>query len=108
MATAAKKKLFTIVVSPATDNAHKEALLKINGKRIPFGIPIKVEERDIKTIERINEQKRSTNRSLNVHQIMEDMKISQEKANRVARLSEKENIGNSQISYVPKYFVKII
>jgi len=108
MATKANKKGIKIIVKPATDNAYKEGFAKANGKVIPFDVPIIVEPRDVKVLERMKEPKRITSKSIDVRQIMNQMQIPQEKANKIARMSEKENMQNGQIRYTPKYFVKIV
>ena len=108
MATKATKKGIKIIVKPATDNAYKEGYAKANGKVIPFDVPVIVEQSDIKVLERMKEPKKVSNKQIDVRNIMNQMQISQEKANKIARMSEKENMQNGQIRYVPKYFVQIV
>ena len=102
----AKKNGIKVIVKPATDNAYKEGYVKINGKVIPFDVTVILEERDIKAIQRIKEPKRTGNRAIDVHQIMNQMQITQEKANKIARMNK--DIENAEIKFVPKYFVQIL
>ncbi len=95
-----------VIVKPATDNADREGFVKVNGKIIPFDIPVIVTENDVKAIERIKEPRR-VNSKTDPRVIMEQLRISQEKANRIARLQEKENL-NASVRYVNKYFVKVV
>ena len=98
----AKTDKVKIIVRPATDNAHKEGFVKVNGKVIPFEVPMIVTEMDARAIERIKEP-RAVNKDLDPRAIMEQLKISQEKANRIAREGD---IKNSGIKYVQKYYVQ--
>ena len=95
-----------IIVQPATDNADKEGFAKVNGKIIPFGVPVFVDKNDIKVLERMKEP-RTVNRKTDPRAIMEELRITQEKANRIARMQERENM-NKSIRYVNKYFVKVV
>jgi len=95
-----------IIVKPATDNADREGFVKVNGKIIPFDVPVIVEPRDVTAIERMKEPRR-VNGKTDPRAIMEQLRVSQEKANRIARLQEKENL-NASVRYVNKYFVKVV
>jgi hypothetical protein len=109
MATKAKSKKVKVIVRPATDNAYKEGYAKANGKIIPFDIPVVVDENDVKVLESIKEPKRIDSNTIDVHRIMDDLQITQEKANRIARMSEKEGMtGEVNVRYVPKYFVRVV
>lgn len=96
-----------IIVKPATDNAYRERFAKANGKVIPFDVPIIVEERDIRVLQRMKEPKKAIEERVDVHKIMNQMQISQEKANRIARTGERD-MNNNGVSFVPKYFVQIV
>ncbi len=102
----AKSDKVRIIVKPATDNADREGFVKVNGKIIPFDVPVVVEPRDVAAIERIKEPRR-VNSKTDPRAIMEQLRITQEKANRIARLQEKENL-NTSVRFVNKYFVKIV
>jgi hypothetical protein len=109
MATKAKSKKVKIIVKPATDNAYKEGYAKANGKIIPFDVPVIVDENDVRVLERIKEPKRMDKNAIDVHRIMDDLQITQEKANRIARMSEKEGMtGKVDVRYVPRYFVRVV
>jgi len=94
-----------IIVKPATDNAFREGYVKVNGKVIPFEVPIIVSENDVKTIERMKEPKRVDDNGINVREIMNNLKIPQEKANRIAR---EGNMEKAKIRFVSKYNVQRI
>ena len=96
-----------IIVKPATDNAYREKFAKANGKVIPFDVPIIVEERDIKVLQRMKEPKKAIQERIDVNKIMDQMQISQEKANKIARSNDKDMNSNG-VSFVPKYFVQIV
>jgi len=97
--TAIKK----VMVRPATDNAHKEGFIKINGKIIVFGIPMELEENDILTIQRIREPKR-VDTGVDVHKLMDQLQMPQEKVNKMLR-NNPEMQQNANVKYVPKYIV---
>ena len=105
----ATKKEIKIIVEPATDNADKEGYVKVNGKVFPFGIPMKATENDIRTIKNIKEPKKPTSTGVDVKAIMNQLRISQEKANKVAREYDKDGINpNAQVRWKNKYFVRMI
>ena len=102
-----KKDTIKVIIKPATDNADREGYAKINGKVLPYDVPVTISERDLKTLERIKEP-RVVNRRQDPRAIMEQLRISQEKANKIARMSEKEGMGNTSMRMVNKYFVKVV
>ena len=92
-----------VVVTPSTDNALKESFVKVNGKVIPFGVPMELTQDDINAIKRLKEPKR-TGSQMTALELMEQLKIPQEKANKLLR----ENVDMRQkmnVRYVNKYFV---
>jgi len=95
-----------IIVEPATDNADREGYCKVNGKVIPYGVPYTVTQNDLRAIERMKEH-RVIREKNDPRAIMERMQITQEKANRIARMSEKEGMGGS-VRFVRKYHVRVI
>jgi hypothetical protein len=98
-----------IIVEPATDNADREGFVKINGKVIPFGVPMIVNRKDVRAIKSIKEPKKKSSTGVDVKAIMEQLQITQEKANRVARNMEKDGIQNPNgvnIRWKNKYFVR--
>ena len=104
-----KEKRIKVIVKPATDNAYKEGYAKANGKVIPFEVPVIVNENDIKVLERIKEPKRVDKNSIDIHKIMDDLQITQETANKVAKRSKEDGMtGRVDVRYVPKYFVKVV
>ena len=101
-------KRYIATISPRTDNAMKIPFVKVNGKIFPFDKKVELSENDLKAINGMKEPKKK-GISIDVKQIMDTMQISQEKANRVARIQEQEGMyGNGNIHFVPKYTVNII
>jgi len=101
-------KKYIAIVAPRTDNAMKIPYVKVNGKIVPFDRKVELDENDIKALQGMKEPKKK-GISIDVHQIMDTMRISQEKANRIARLQEKEGMyGNGNIQFVPKYTINIV
>ena len=96
-----------IIVKPATDNAYKEKFAKANGKVIPFDVPIIVEQRDIRVLQSLKEPRKMEQKRVNVHNIMDQMQITQEKANKIARSNDRD-MSTGGIQFVPKYFVQIV
>jgi len=92
-----------VIVSPATDNAHKEGFVKINGKIIVFGIPVELDEQDILAIKRIREPKR-VDTGIDVHKLMDQLQLPQEKVNKLLR-ENADMRTSSNVRYVPKYIV---
>ena len=101
MARVTTKNTIRVVVTPATDNAYKERFLKINGKVIPFGVPYDLTQNDINTIKRLKEPKKNQ-RNKSVYDVMEQLKISQEKANKIMRAND-DMTKDVNIGFVPKY-----
>jgi len=100
---AARSKKTKVIVNPATDNAHKEGFVKINGKIIVFGIPIELEEQDILAIKRIREPKR-VDTGVDVHKLMDQLQLPQEKVNKLLR-ENADMRSRANVKYVPKYIV---
>ena len=98
------KDTIKVIVQPATDNAYKERFVKINGKVIPFGIPMELTQDDIGALKRIKEPKRNTN-NRSVYDVMEQFKISQEKANKIMRSGDSDFTKDVSIGFVPKYTI---
>jgi len=98
-----------VIVSPITDNAYKEGYAFVNGKVVPFDIPVILEDKDVKALERRKEPKRIDSSGVNVHELMNRMKISQEKANRIARSGMADNMdGKVKVRYVNKYNIRYV
>jgi hypothetical protein len=102
-----KKDIIKVVVTPATDNAHRERFVKVNGKVIPFGIPFQVTENDLKALRRMKEPKKNT-RGMSVYEVMDKLKISQEKANKIMKSGDTDITTESTIGFVPKYNVVVL
>ena len=100
---AARSTKTKVIVNPATDNAHKEGFVKINGKIIVFGIPIELEEQDILAIKRIREPKR-VDTGVDVHKLMDQLQLPQEKVNKLLR-ENADMRSRANVKYVPKYIV---
>lgn len=91
-----------IKVSAATDNADREGYAKVNGKIIPYDVPVAVTMADYKALKAMKESRKGDQR-INPRQIMEELQIPQEQANRIARMSEKDF--NNSIYWKNKYVI---
>jgi hypothetical protein len=101
-------KRYVAIVSPRTDNAIKIPYVKVNGKIIPFDRKVEINENDLKALQGMKEPKKK-GLAIDVHQIMDNLKINQEKANRIARLQEREGMyGKGNVQFIPKYTVNIV
>lgn len=97
----AKEKIERFIVTPATDNAHKEPFIRINGKVIVFGIPIPLTKNDVMAIKNIKEPKR-VDTGVDVHKLMDQLKLPQEKVNKMLK-SDPSMRTNSNVKYIRKY-----
>lgn len=101
------KNSIRVKVIPVTDNSRRMDFVKVNNKIIPFDVPVVINEDDLKALRGLKESVRKTNDFINVRKIMDDLQISQEKANMIARMKETNEM-NSSVDFVPKYYVQIL
>lgn len=100
------KKQIKVKILPATDNSRKLNFAKVNGKIIPYDIPTIIDENDLKVLKGLKEPTRQDG-SINIGNIMDDLQITQEKANKIARMSETKDM-TSRVKFINKYFVQIL
>ena len=101
------KKSIMVKVLPATDNSRRLGYARINRKVIPFDVPVKVSEQDLIGLRHQKEPTNKANKTINVDKIMNELQVPQEKANKIARMNESQNM-NSKIEFIPKYFVQVL
>ena len=99
----AKEKI-KVKIIPLTENARKLNYVRINGKVLPFEVPIIINEQDLKALKNMKEP-RKVDSGVNVHQIMETLQIPQEKANKIAK---QRDIENSKLQWIKKFHVEIL
>ena len=92
-----------VIVIPRTNDAMKENFVKVNGKVVPFDVPIVLEPRDIRVLNEMKEPV-SVDADVNVYEIMDQMQISQEQANKIAQARAVAGNGK-RIKWVPKFSV---
>ena len=98
-----------VIVTPVTDNAYKQGYAFVNGKVVPFDVPVILEDKDVKALERRKEPKKASGSAVDVHALMEQLKISQEKANRIARSGQAEGMdGKPKVRYVNMYNIRYV
>jgi hypothetical protein len=105
---------YIVVVTPNTDNARKTGFVKVNGKVIPFNVRVKINDNDLVLLRRMHEYEK-TSGAIDPREIMERLRIPQERANKVARDMESEYRRTGQMMNgklnarkVPLYNVTII
>ena len=93
------------VVIPRSNEAFKERFAIANGKRVPFDTPVILADGDVKVLKHQREPIQIDG-DVNVHQIMDEMRIPQSEANKIAqaRANSKDAMGK-KIQWVPKYSV---
>jgi hypothetical protein len=84
-----KKGEYIVVVTPNTDNARKANFVKVNDKTIPFGVRVILTDNDITLLRRMKDYEKASG-AIDPREIMEQLKIPQERANKIAREAEME------------------
>jgi 3D (Asp-Asp-Asp) domain-containing protein len=101
---------YICIITPNTDNARRLGYVKVNLKIIPLMTKVVLNKNDLKLIENMFEYQK-TNGGIDVYEIMRQMRISQEKANKVARemlkSGEKMN-GKVNAVKIPMYNITIL
>ena len=93
-----------IVVARSQDTI-KEGYAFANGKRIPFETPVVLSDAQVATIKHQKEPIQ-VEKSVSVHEIMQQHQVSQTKASEMAKLiAENPDQGGKKIAYVNKYIV---
>lgn len=105
----AREREYIVIVNPRTDNADSVPFAKINGKIIPFDRKVKINHNDYIALKRMHEIRNRGKADIDVHQIMDDLKISQEKANVLAREAERQGMNSKpNIKKVPMYSIVVV
>ena len=97
------------IVIPRTEDAMKEGFVRVNNKVIPFDRKVKLVKNDVEVIRRMKEPTQGSTVNISVSQIMEEYKIPQEEANKIARAraqqANSDNAIGKKIMWIPKYSV---
>jgi len=96
-----------IVVLPATDNARKEGYARANGKIIPFEATVVVPIDVYEALKRIKEPVVEDAGTIDVKDMMDTLRVSQEKMNAIAKMSP-EMMRKRKVKFINKYYVKAI
>jgi len=99
---------YEVIVTSATDNAYEVGYAKVNGKIIPFNRKVIINKNDLKALRSLKEPRKNAGSGLDPRQIMEQLKIPQEKANQIARNSDREMNGKVNMRMIPKYNISIL
>lgn len=105
--TDASKKLMEVIVSPSDTKDYNEIYAISGLKKIPYGKRVRITQHDY---EQLRQQKLPimVDKSINVHEIMDEMRITQEKANLIAREMEKDKDMSKSFRYVPRYHIEVL
>jgi len=99
---AAKAQKYVII--PRSNDALKEKFAIANGKRLPFDTPLVLNKNDVLALEHQKEAIQG-DPEVNVYKIMEEMKIPQAEANKIAQARSSQTGMGSTIQWVKKYSV---
>jgi len=109
-----KKGEYIVIVHPNTNNARRANYVKVNGKVIPFGVRVILTDNDLVLLRRMHEYEKASG-AIDPREIMENMRIPQEKANKIARQMENEyrrtgSLMNGKLNArkVPLYNITVI
>lgn len=102
-----KAKTLEVIVSPSDTKDYNEVYAISGIKKIPYGKRVTITQHDL---EQLKQQKLPimVDKHIDVHQIMDEMKITQEKANLIAREMAQDSSMNKSFRYVPKYHIEIL
>jgi hypothetical protein len=92
------------IVIPRSNDALKEMYATANGKQFPFDTPVVMDEDDVNTLEHQREAI-SGSPEVNVYKIMDEMRITQQEAQRIAQARASGDGMGSTIKWVQKYSV---
>ena len=91
-------------VIPRTDSAAKEGFIMVNGRAIKFDIPVMLADRDVQVLKGMREPMQ-VDGSVDVRQIMDQMQINQEQANKIAMARSSDPEMNRKLKFVPRFEV---
>ncbi len=99
-----KAKAKRYIVIPRSNEALKEKFAVANMKRIPFDVPVPLTDMEVRILK---EQKEplQVDEDINVHRIMDEMRITQEQANKIAQARSANRDMGKKIKFVQKYSV---
>ena len=99
-----KQKVRRYLVIPRSNEALKEKFAVANMKRVPFDVPVPLTDMEVRILK---EQKEpvAMDAEVNVHRIMEEMRIPQEEANKIAEARSRGGSMGKRIRFVNKYSV---
>jgi hypothetical protein len=102
------RKKYVIIARSTETIKERYACVNAGGvviKRIPFETPVYLTDKEVAALKNQRESIQ-VDAPINVYQLMEKHKISQEKANRLAqKIEEDKSMGGKKIEWVAKYIV---
>jgi len=102
------KNEYEVIVTAATDNSYEVGYAKVNGKIIPFNRKVIIDRNDLSALKGLKEPRKKSGSGLDPRELMEQLKIPQEKANQLARQQDKEMNGKVNMRMVPRYNITIL
>ena len=93
------------IIIPRSNETIKEQYAVAGTKRLPFNVPLRLSKKDVMLLRRQKEPIQ-VDKQINVHEIMDKFSIDQQKANKMAKLTEANpEMGGKSIQFVSKYIV---
>ena len=109
--TAEAKKYKKYIIIPNSREARQEGYVTVStgefrtSRILPFEKPIPLTEKEVAALKRMKEPIQ-VDRDIDVHEIMDRHRITQDKANLIARRMDQDpQMGGKRISFTPKYTV---
>ena len=100
--------MYTIIARSPETMKEKYATVNVGGikaRMLPFDTPVPLSKKEVSALRRQRESIQ-IDAEVNVHQLMEKHKISQEKANRLAQqINSDRSMGGKKIDWVEKYII---
>lgn len=107
VASVEETKGLRVIITPTDTRDYAEEYAVSGVKKIPYGKPVIIGPNDMAQLKQQRHPIQISNK-INVHEIMDTMRISQEKANQVARQMANEPDMNKSFRYVPKYNIEVL
>jgi len=104
MAKKETKKAGKYIVIPRSNEALKERFAIANGKRVPFDTPVILNADDVTVLKHQREPIQMEG-EVNVHQIMDELRVPQAQANKIAEARANNKDMSKRLQWVPKYSV---
>lgn len=107
--TSSKREIkgYKVIVTPTDQRDYAEQYAVSGIKKIPYSSVVVINPLDMAQLRQQKSPIQVSNQ-INVHEIMDNMRITQEKANQVARQMAAEPSMNSSFRYVPKYNIEVL